>query len=71
MARKRTQNTPAQLDAAAKRLSRLVEDKKLISGIYNYCDRWCERCPQTARCLNFKMGQARDAQRGRPASNDL
>lgn len=21
-----------------------------IPGIYNYCDRWCERCPLTARC---------------------
>ncbi|MEZ5317521.1 MAG: hypothetical protein R2752_08995 [Vicinamibacterales bacterium] len=25
----------------------------LIPGIYNYCDRWCERCPFTARCLLF------------------
>ena len=24
-----------------------------IPGIYNYCDRWCERCPFTARCLVF------------------
>lgn len=23
---------------------------KFISGIYNYCDRWCERCAFTARC---------------------
>jgi hypothetical protein len=21
-----------------------------IDGVYNYCDRWCERCPLTARC---------------------
>jgi len=26
-----------------------------IPGIYNYCDRWCERCSITARCLNFEM----------------
>jgi hypothetical protein len=26
-----------------------------IPGIYNYCDRWCERCPFTSRCLNFEM----------------
>jgi hypothetical protein len=26
-----------------------------IAGIYNYCDRWCERCPFTSRCLNFEM----------------
>ena len=32
-----------------------AKDPNLISGIYNYCDRWCERCPFTARCLNFAM----------------
>lgn len=71
MPRNRKQKTPAQLDAAAMRLSRLAGDKTLISGIYNYCDRWCERCPLTARCLNFKMGQARAVERGRPAPDDL
>src|SRR6056297_450650 len=25
-----------------------------IEGIYNYCDRWCERCKYTDRCLNFQ-----------------
>jgi hypothetical protein len=25
-----------------------------ISGIYNYCDRWCEKCFYTNRCLLFK-----------------
>ena len=29
----------------------------LISGIYNYCDRWCERCPLTSRCLVFATEQ--------------
>jgi hypothetical protein len=24
-----------------------------IDGIFNYCDRWCERCPLTARCRQF------------------
>ncbi len=28
---------------------------KLIDGIYNYCDRWCERCSFTARCRTFAM----------------
>lgn len=26
-----------------------------IEGVYNYCDRWCERCPLTARCRLFAM----------------
>lgn len=28
-------------------------DSKLIPGIYNYCDRRCERCAFTDRCLQF------------------
>jgi hypothetical protein len=26
---------------------------KHIEGIYNYCDRWCERCAFTTKCLVF------------------
>jgi len=39
------------------RLEELAKDERFVAGIYNYCDRWCERCPQTARCLNFAMSQ--------------
>ncbi|MCO6479171.1 MAG: hypothetical protein J5I94_21230 [Phaeodactylibacter sp.] len=28
-----------------------------IPGIYNYCDRWCERCPFTGRCLLYAQEQ--------------
>jgi hypothetical protein len=28
--------------------------EKFISGIYNYCDRWCERCSFTSRCRNYE-----------------
>lgn len=28
--------------------------EKFISGIYNYCDRWCERCHFTSRCRNYE-----------------
>ena len=38
-------------------LKNLAKDKRYISGIYNYCDRWCERCPQTSRCLNYHIGE--------------
>lgn len=27
---------------------------KNISGIYNYCDRWCERCTFTSRCAVYE-----------------
>ncbi|REJ90210.1 MAG: hypothetical protein DWQ34_17760 [Planctomycetota bacterium] len=26
-----------------------------IDGVFNYCDRWCERCPLTARCRLFAI----------------
>ena len=28
-----------------------------IPGIFNYCDRWCERCTMTARCGLFAIEQ--------------
>lgn len=37
-----------------------------IPGISNYCDRWCERCPLTARCQLF----ADEAQSQRAGSDD-
>ena len=30
-------------------------DPRFISGIYNYCDRWCERRHFTSRCLNYEQ----------------
>jgi hypothetical protein len=38
-------------------LKRLAANPDFISGIYNYCDRWCERCPFTTRCMNFALGR--------------
>jgi len=38
-------------------LKKLAGNPKYISGIYNYCDRWCERCLFTARCLNYAMDE--------------
>ena len=36
----------------------LAGDPNLISGIYNYCDRWCERCQFTSRCFLYATEQA-------------
>ena len=38
-------------------LKRLAKNPKFVSGIYNYCDRWCERCPFTSKCMNFALGE--------------
>jgi len=40
-------------------VKRLAMNPELIAGIYNYCDRWCERCPFTSRCMNYAMGEER------------
>src|ERR1700730_17566910 len=42
----------------SKDLTELARNSDFISGIYNYCDRWCERCPFTARCLVFATEKA-------------
>jgi len=41
-------------------LTELSNNPDLISGIYNYCDRWCERCPLTSRCLVYATEQEDD-----------
>src|SRR5262245_12410315 len=41
-------------------LQELAGDSRFIPGIYNYCDRWCERCPLSHRCLNYASEQAED-----------
>ncbi|PYJ01161.1 MAG: hypothetical protein DME25_18740 [Verrucomicrobia bacterium] len=45
--------TPAQL-------RNLARDPRFIPGIYNYCDRWCERCPLSHRCLTYATEKFRD-----------
>ncbi len=30
-----------------------MDDSKFIDGIFNYCDRWCEKCYFTSRCRVF------------------
>ncbi len=39
------------------RLKELAENPDFIPGIYNYCDRWCERCQFTSRCMNFALSE--------------
>ncbi len=43
-------------------LTELAGNPDLISGIYNYCDRWCERCPFTSRCLVYATEKGDEAE---------
>jgi hypothetical protein len=48
---------------------RLAKKPGLISGIHNYCDRWCEKCSFTSRCMNYAM-QAEQGQGARKGDMD-
>jgi hypothetical protein len=52
-------------------LTDLANNPDLISGIYNYCDRWCERCPLTSRCLVYATEQIEnDSSESRDVRNE-
>ena len=52
-------------------LTELANNPDLISGIYNYCDRWCERCPLTSRCLVYATEQEdNDSPQSRDINNE-
>ena len=41
-----------------------VTEAGFIPGIYNYCDRWCEKCDQKTHCMSFAMGKKIEARGG-------
>jgi hypothetical protein len=52
-----------------KDLSDLAANPNFISGIYNYCDRWCERCSFTSRCLVY--ANEKEDEENDPESRDI
>ncbi len=53
MARKET-----KIQTYKKRISDISEGADLIPGIYNYCDRWCERCTMAKHCSIYYLEQS-------------
>ena len=45
-------------------LRKLAQNPRFIPGISNYCDRWCERCAFTDRCMTFAMEREANRQGG-------
>lgn len=41
-----------------------TDESGYIPGIFNYCDRWCERCAFTLRCRTYAMGHSMRGLRG-------
>jgi hypothetical protein len=50
-------------------LKALAANPDLVPGIYNYCDRWCERCSMTTKCLTYLTIAEEDA--AEPGANDF
>jgi len=50
-------------DDAENLLKKIASDPKIISGIHNYCDRWCERCTHSAFCTVYLMEKAFEDER--------
>jgi hypothetical protein len=49
-------------------INELAKNPRFIAGIYNYCDRWCERCIFTSRCMNYALSEE---EFGDPESRDI
>jgi hypothetical protein len=51
-------------------LIELAGNPNFISGIHNYCDRWCERCQFTSKCAVYASEKA-DPELDDPAVRDI
>jgi hypothetical protein len=51
-------------------MKELAGNPNFISGIHNYCDRWCERCQFTSKCVVYAMEKA-DPELDDPALRDI
>jgi len=49
------------LDLEVDQLLKMAKDKRFEPGIYNYCDRWCEKCADTAKCFLFAEDELKQA----------
>ena len=49
-------------------IKKLATNPTFIPGIYNYCDRWCERCPLCSRCMNYALSEEKFSD---PESRDI
>ncbi len=38
-------------------LKKYVDNPEFVAGIYNYCDRWCERCRAKSKCMNYAVSE--------------
>ena len=56
------------IDHEVGELLKLAKSKKFKSGIYNFCDRWCEKCKDTEKCFLYAQeiqGRVRNIMKGK------
>ncbi len=46
------------------------DNPDIISGIHNYCDKWCQRCEMTRHCAVYAMEEADGDDGGRDGDNE-
>lgn len=56
----------------AKKKIKKTNEPGFIPGIYNYCDRWCEKCQFQLQCVSFVMGKRIEEREGfNPDAEDV
>jgi hypothetical protein len=48
-----------------------MKENKFITGVHNYCDRWCERCPLSKRCFSYQTELESDLELDTATSEDI
>lgn len=48
-----------------------MKEKEYIPGVYNYCDRWCERCPLADQCFSYQQELESDLDTDQPPMEDI
>jgi hypothetical protein len=53
------------------KLKELAKNPDLLEGIYNYCDRWCERCRFTKQCMVYLSEEENENNGSRDFADEL
>ncbi len=42
-----------------------------VPGIYNFCDKWCEKCTQKSKCMSYVVGKKMEEKLGKTLEESL
>lgn len=60
----KSKNQPKdELDVEVNEMLELAKSSQFEAGIYNFCDRWCEKCADTKKCYLFAENEIRQARK--------